>query len=37
VPTYFSQFFGDTVSDTEKALGATDQSEFGLKMSRMKI
>ena len=37
VPTLFSQYFGDEVSDAEKKLGASDNSEIGLKMSRMKI
>ena len=37
VPTQFSQYFGDGVSDAEKALGSSDKSEIGLKMSRMKI
>ena len=36
VPTLFSKFFGDEVSNVEKKLGAEDQSEIGLKMSRMK-
>jgi hypothetical protein len=36
VPTYFSRFFGDEVTNTEKRLGAEDQSEIGLKMQRMK-
>ena len=36
VPTQFSRFFGDEVSSAEKKLGAEDQSEVGLKMSRMK-
>jgi hypothetical protein len=36
VPTYFSFFFGDEVSEVEKKLGSEDQSEIGLKMSRMK-
>jgi len=36
VPTMFSRFFGDSVSNTEKLLGAEDQSEIGLKMQRMK-
>ena len=36
VPTYFSRFFGDEVSDFDKSLGAIDQSEEGLKMSRLK-
>ena len=36
VPTLFSRFFGDEVSGVEKRLGAEDQSEIGLKMSRMK-
>lgn len=37
VPTLFSQYFGDEVSNAEKKLGASDKSEIGLKMSRMKI
>lgn len=36
VPTYFSYYFGDDVSETEKRLGASNQSELGLKMSRYK-
>ena len=36
VPTLFSKFFGDEVTDLEKKLGSEDQSEMGLKMSRMK-
>lgn len=37
VPTLFSKFFGDEVSQTEIKMGAEDQSEMGLKMSRMKV
>jgi len=36
VPTLFSRFFGDEVTGIEKRIGAEDQSEMGLKMSRMK-
>lgn len=36
VPTLFSKFFGDEVTSLEKKMGSEDQSEMGLKMSRMK-
>ena len=36
VQTLFSRFFGDEVSVAEQKLGAEDQSEMGLRMSRMK-
>ena len=36
IPTLFSQYFGDEVSDAQKTLGSVDKSEMGLRMSRMK-
>lgn len=36
VPTLFSRYFGDSITQTEQKLGAEDQSEMGLKLSRMK-
>lgn len=36
LPTLFSRFFGDEVSSIEKKAGAVDESELGLRMSRVK-
>ena len=36
LPTMFSRFFGDDVTEIEKKAGAVDESEIGLRMSRAK-
>lgn len=36
LPTMFSRFFGDEVTDIEKKVGAKDESEIGLRINRAK-